>query len=305
MNLRVCALNCNSITNYDRRIALSDLIRASCANVCLLSETKLKDSLNPRFLGFRAFYQSNSTQRGGTAILVDESLDTRNFRSYSGPIEATYIEIRVENSWLGFCSIYFNCRGISLNNFQSFFRGLNTKTIIGGDTNARLTRWGDTTDNANGKLLESVTLELGLSIHNPTHGTYHGPFGSSFIDKFITPANFPITIPAVTVSPSFSDHSIIAISLDLLVPKRSYRLMALYDKTNMTALNKFVERRLETLHLKSNAGHNDNELQEISTSVENIFALFRRFLSNISSSSQEQLWLSEVSSKQLNVAYIE
>lgn len=90
----MCALNCNSISNYDRRIALSELVRASGASICFLSETKLKQEQHPRFLGFKSFYQSNILPRGGTAILVDDTYPTLNFRTLNGPIEATYIEIK-------------------------------------------------------------------------------------------------------------------------------------------------------------------------------------------------------------------
>lgn len=279
MKLRVCALNVNSIINYDRRVALADLIRSNQFNICLLSETKLKNEQSPQFFGFQSFFQSNTSQRGGTAILVDDALATRNFRAITGPIEATYVEIKLNKNWIGFCAFYVNCHGTQLNDFLAFFRGFRSNVLLGGDSNSRLTRWGDSSDNSNGHFLETSSLELNPTIHNPPHGTYLGLAGASHIDKFITGHDFPLLTSATEVIGSFSDHSAIALSLMTPAPHKSYRKILAYDRANMIAYNRFVKTKLEALHIPYEVVLNDANLQALAESIEQILqTATRRFI---------------------------
>lgn len=106
----VIAYNCNSIVNFDRVVALRKFIDCYKPDVLMISETKLKEGLRIPLINsnYNSFFQSNLTQRGGTAMLVHKSHLVRHFTRGNGPIEYTSVQIRVSDCWIKFFSCYLD-----------------------------------------------------------------------------------------------------------------------------------------------------------------------------------------------------
>lgn len=126
--------------------------------------------------------------------------------------------------------------------FTSFYV---TRTLFGGETNARLTQWKDSSNNSNGKLLNDTAICNNITIHHPPCGTFISLAGQTHIDKFLACSEFPFAISNIKVTASFSDHSAITITLNTL--SRSYLKVFTYELTDIADLNEFVEEKLRLI----------------------------------------------------------
>lgn len=122
MPLRVIALNVNSLLNFDRRMLLLNFIENNFADIYAISETKLDPNRNTKFRvnGFNIFHQKNAHNRGGTSIIINNSIRTRYVSTGLPPIEHVSLEFLAGNSWLGLSSVYLNSN-MPINRYD-FFR---------------------------------------------------------------------------------------------------------------------------------------------------------------------------------------
>lgn len=121
-------------------------------------------------------------------------------------------------------------------------------TIFGGDFNAN-TDFGNHSSNIYGIAILNSSIELNFKILNPPSPTCYASHYGSYIGKFIF-TNSDTISSNIKLVHSFSDH--MGISIDL--PGSPEHLPApnfykLFHLTNINRLNKFIESRLDLLHI--------------------------------------------------------
>ena len=125
------------------------------------------------------------------------------------------------------------------NNFDGF--------IFGGDLNAKSLNWGDTSDNANGKVLHEWLQNNCLDVTRVCDISPSFPNGSSFLDHFLLSPNIINSVQPnfkIKSLPTFSDHFPLVLDLEndaasLLL--RSPLVITSYKNTNWNAFSRDLE----------------------------------------------------------------
>lgn len=160
----ICALNVNSITSLHRKQLFYNFIDDNHSDIIFLSETCLKPEISFHVNGYNIFRQDRIGHNGGgTAILLNEKIKFRNLRRYSSQIEATKIEVFLNNIWICLISVYippYNTSTtynlpITTNALETVLNS-NLPIICGGDFNARLIEAGEPSYNFNGRILSNL-----------------------------------------------------------------------------------------------------------------------------------------------------
>lgn len=170
-NLKIFAINVNSLINIQRRLNLMEFINTHKPDIILLSETKLSEKHKINFENYDIVRKDrpNSKRSGGTAIIIDTKIKYQhlntNIENNNSGIEYTTIKIKMLNNHnLIIISIY--CTSCNHTITESFFqteweaifqkfdlKNPNNYYIIAGDFNACHTKWGNRTNNIRGTKL--------------------------------------------------------------------------------------------------------------------------------------------------------
>lgn len=167
-NLKIIALNVNSIVSIHRRLNLLKFLNKHNPDIMLLSETKLKAKHYIEFEQYHVVRQDrqHTKQGGGTAILVHNKFKYQHITIdkllYSAGLETTIIKIKFKNqAQLYIISVYCSSSSntsidaafekewkqlfeiLKLNNNKNYY-------VIAGDLNARHANWGNSINNARG-----------------------------------------------------------------------------------------------------------------------------------------------------------
>lgn len=111
-NLKIIALNVNSLIKHTRRANLKDFIGSTNPDLLLLSETKLNPKLRISFDGFNIARNDRPSNRrgGGTAILIKDGIKYEELlykNTAANPsLEATIIRINCAHKNLHIVSVY-------------------------------------------------------------------------------------------------------------------------------------------------------------------------------------------------------
>lgn len=202
--LKIAAINVNSIITHLRRLELLQFLRDHNHDAVLLSETKLNASYKLTFKGYTLIRRDkpNTIQGDGTAILVKRGLPFEEVflpsASSTEILESTVIKIPTgNNKTLFLASVYVrsDCRVLFTDEFDQLFRGFNLSRdnhyyVIAGDLNARRIALGNRANNQRGSQIPnwetSHGCEYKLNIIPPAFPTYkpaHTFLGICFADQ--------------------------------------------------------------------------------------------------------------------------
>ena len=163
--IRIAAINVNSLIANHRRFELVHFANEYNHDVIFLSETKLNSSHVVSFKDYNIIRRDrpHAVQGGGTAILIERGLpfEIIDYPSSSTNeiLEYAIIKVSISNNVnLFLVSIYArnDNRNLFINEINVLFQSLrlnedNNFYIIAGDLNARRKAWGDRADNQRGK----------------------------------------------------------------------------------------------------------------------------------------------------------
>ena len=160
-----------------------------------MGETKLNNKLKVAFQNYTIIRTDrlNSTQGGGTAILVNKNIPFKQLHFKNVPnentLESTAIQIScLRNKKLIIASLYAaGNNNINITHCNSYF-------ILAGDINARSKDWSDAATNSRGgyltNWLNTNSINLRLSFYPPSEPTF--PRSNSSLDHCIIDARLTI-----------------------------------------------------------------------------------------------------------------
>ena len=162
--IKIAAINVNSIVAHQRRLELSQFIAEHNHDILLLSETKLNGTHKISLQDYDIIRNDRpyAVKGGGTAIVIKRSIPYTvcNFPSSArnAILEYTIIKLPTRgNNNIFVVSVYARSdnRDLFIRELNSLFTSLNLHClnnfyIIAGDFNARRKAWGDRIDNQRG-----------------------------------------------------------------------------------------------------------------------------------------------------------
>lgn len=259
--LKIISLNVNSIVYSGRRALLFDLIKNTNADIYLLQETKLDETIHIKFAGYNIVRNDKVKGEGGVAIVIKNNIPITGPKIYNKDIQAISIQIKTAIGWIGIVSCYFppaiNTLPNQLFNFFNTFKD----SFIGGDLNARHTSFGDANDNQYGISLVDSIVNTDMKIINPPHPTCFRSTQGSFIDKFM--AHNDLITSNVEIIPSFSDHN--GISINLMIPNTNTTAQTMYQfqSADMEKINKMLENHINAINIKTDSNLSINECEQM------------------------------------------
>lgn len=269
----IIALNVNSICAMKRKLLLNNFIQNNPADVFLISETRLANGSNFRHNGYKFVNNKNNKNSGGTAILINNNIKTKNVTTKNlSDIEFTAIDTLINKQWCRIISVYVHCQSLDHNSMLESNFTTNLPTIIGGDFNARNSEWNDCVSNRNGNILQNLFIYSNFDISPTKFPTCFRAEEGSYIDFFIHRNAENFELSKVSNLASFSDHNAIKISINnatsntITIPKRK-----VFNFTRIKPLNRFVENKFNELNLPTNNNISNNEIDQCADSIERIF----------------------------------
>lgn len=133
--LKIFALNVNSIATCNRRLLLTEFIGNTGGDIYLISETKLGNENHFGFLNYNVFRCDRKKGAGGVAILFKNKFKFKNTKKHTGTIECISVDLLIDNVWINFISSYFN-NSIKENDLIKIIKQ-NKPFLMGGDMNSR------------------------------------------------------------------------------------------------------------------------------------------------------------------------
>jgi len=199
---------------YAKRHELESLLINNKVDICLLSETLIKDKQNFNIKNYKTY--KNNTNRG-TAILVKNDLNHYVIPIDLEKLEATAIKIKTRGQEVAIISTY-NSPSVKFNkaDYTKIFK-IAPIVIAAGDFNAKHTIWGSRSINTLGKNINQFCFKNDLSVHAPSEFT-HYPFNTKLkpdIIDFMISKNLNYTTDVNTIHELDSDHYPIEIVINL------------------------------------------------------------------------------------------
>lgn len=274
MDLKLISLNVNSIVEHRRKFLLGDFITENPAHIYLIQETKFGPFHSYSHPSFSSVSSPNRAGCGGSLMLIHCGLKIRNLCRLSGMIDAVFVDVFLGNTWISIGSVYVHPRCADLEPLADLLAARG-HFFFGGDLNARDPVFGDVSANHLGSLLLRVADDCGYNLLSPSLPTcFHSPTGS-FIDKFVTDGAPLFTFSPVDTIPSFSDHS--AISMSLHCPVTDLTIgngftLKQFGLTNVSRLNRFLERELDALHLPTDGNLPIGDLEQLASRVSDVLS---------------------------------
>lgn len=158
-NLKVIALNVNSIIKITRRHNLNNFIKKNHPDFMLISETKLNENHKVSFSNYNVYRNDRLIDSGGgTAIIcknvykVEQMPHDNNIKS----LEYTMVKVFLSNNELFYVISVYRSQTKQLNTCDLevlISKCGHSKFIIGGDFNSKHRAWLNTYSETNGNML--------------------------------------------------------------------------------------------------------------------------------------------------------
>lgn len=291
--LQILALNINSLISLEKKNAIMDVLEEHKPHILLINETHWNN--NHKF--FAPGYNVIRNDKGqGTAILVQGNIKYHELVGLADAYETTGVvstAIKIEgsefltdgeinNREFVIAAIYFpnNLTSNGIEGFLSLVNSLHnerTSVIVGGDFNARHTKWGDSVINSNGRRIgnwfDEEDFEASLSIVAPNIPTF--PRGGSFLDFFlVSSGHFSEEFEGYRCNTfaTRSDHLGIKFMLDLGVFRVNLRRPTEFWSFKYTDWEKFreeLERKIELIPVNVERNLTISQIDDIITEVTN------------------------------------
>lgn len=273
MPLSVISLNVDSIVSTSRKNLFYDFIKQHQADVYLLQETKLDNTIKLFIPDYNILRCDVRRGFAGVAMLIKNGLQYRNVTMGRENINFISLQIKLNGSWHKLTSLYVLHRISNMNEaFGKLFSG-QMPIFFGGDTNARHVDYGDISSNAYGRALHEFSSTNTIQIFHPPSPTCYRTEHGSYIDKFIT-YQFHLPLSNVITLPSFSDHSAISINIECSFDFTPVHLnsVRLFHLTNFDRLNGFIKQKFDEIHLPINESLDFNTIDRIAESIDSTFS---------------------------------
>lgn len=187
--LKIIALNANSLVANHRRAELTNTLRKHKPHIMLISETKLNQRHHMSFEGYRMTRvdRLNANQGGGTAIIIRENIPHNPIAipryKDDNILKCTGIELQMTAPGkLYIISVYatYSNKQEFIDELNHLFNFLklndpNVYYIIAGDLNARHQSWGDRINNKRGRYLvnwKNTVTQFKARFLHPAEPTY-------------------------------------------------------------------------------------------------------------------------------------
>lgn len=269
----VIALNVNSICTTKRKLLLNNFVKNNAADIFLFGETRLTKSSRFRHSGYKFIHNGNNKNSGGTAILINNNIRTKNIATRNdSDIEFTAVDALIGEKWCRIISVYVHCQSLKNDSqFEPNFTS-NLPTIIGGDFNARNADWNDSASNGNGNTLSRLLIQSDFQVSPTPFPTCYRAEEGSYIDFFIHRNVEGLVLTGTTNLPSFSDHNAIRIAINNVASITISRTRKkIFNFTRIGPLNNFVGEQLDELELPLNRNIDNEAIDSYATNIEHIF----------------------------------
>lgn len=270
-NIKIIALNVNSLNRCVRRRMFIDFISENDADIYLLSETKFGHNNNFSLNGYKIFRNDRKIGAGGVAIVFKNQFKFKNILTYNYPMEGISIDFFIDDRWIRIFSIYF----ITIDPFKfqkQYLSNCKCQFVIGGDFNARNVITGDDSNNFNGIALEKIVQANDINWKFPMNFTCFRSITGSKIDHFLFSKNFPFDFNNTTVLNSFSDHMAVENSFKI---SQSYNLqydfIYLFDKINVKKMNEYVDKQIQLFNIPFDKNLSDHEIDKFVNKLDDLF----------------------------------
>lgn len=200
LNLKLIAINVNSIVSNQKRSSLMNIIKEQNPDVVFLSETKLKPK---HIISFKDYNIVRNDRRdkngGGTALVLRKGIKFNriNIQEHQEKpfLEHTIIKVKIKtNTYLYIIAVYAPCGNQKefIKEWTNIFRKLQLEQdsnlyIIAGDLNAKHTCWMNSLNNPRGtqlnKWMEMNEHRFRTRLYCTQFPSY--PLGRSYLDLFI------------------------------------------------------------------------------------------------------------------------
>jgi len=218
--------NANGITH--KFTELKDFIIDNNVDICIITETHTSAGNSLKMANYHTYKCDRLNRRGGgTAILAKRSLHSSLVKSSNDKgFEEITISLSSAHDNTRITAVYNPPTHILTDSDIDYLFPKNSKTILGGDLNAKNTIWGCRGSNNNGKALHKHMGNYGLKIIAPLTPTYvsnsfnHRP---DILDIFLT--NYGIHMSVHVLNELSSDHLPVIATVGIDKPLDSSRTM--------------------------------------------------------------------------------
>ena len=166
--------NANGITKHKNELEL--ILNSKNIDICLVSETHFTKQSHlqiPRYTVYHTIHPMNCA-RGGSAVIVRSNIKHHQGTDISmNEFQVTSIVVEINGSQINIAALYSPPRHvIKSDQYKHLFMQLGDRFILGGDFNAKHTRWGSRLITPKGKELLKASNELNCSFMSTNKPTY-------------------------------------------------------------------------------------------------------------------------------------
>lgn len=206
------AWNANGLSK--QKVELEAVLESEKIDVCLISETHFtKESFIAfkNFLCYHTIHPSNNA-RGGSAVIIRKNIQHNELEHIcTEKFQITNVSIKIQQQYITFAAIYSPPKhSITADEYKTLLERYNTKSIIGGDFNAKHTSWGSRLTTTKGRALYIALNDINwnsISTGKPTYWPTDSAKVPDLIDFFIVHKISPNYISVEEGLELNSDHS--------------------------------------------------------------------------------------------------
>lgn len=292
--LVIVAINVNSIISLQRRMNLKNLVEDHDPDFVLLGETKLNEKYKINIENYHCIRNDrpNSTQGGGTAVLIKKKINYLHIRPAclirAKCLEATVLRLKINHD----DNLYIIAAYAAGNNnkkefipeLSNLFKELNLAHpsnyyILAGDLNAKHTSWCNATNNARGVLLHNWLLESEILLRSRLYCSVlpSYPRGNSFLDVCIADNRLifdKLVDDLKTISLAYdSDHNALKMTVSLpsnlpfILEEKTSNISYNFAKTNWKNFATFLDKSAD-LNIPATRNLTNQEIDEALNRVE-------------------------------------
>jgi hypothetical protein len=261
--LRIGLWNVNGLAQRSQEVEV--LLHFNKLDILLITETHFTNKNYFKIKGYN-FYNTqhpNGTARGGTAILIKQSIKHNEMPGYkTHEIQATSVQIQ---DWLGdfvISAVYCPPRHrITAQLFSDYFTTLGNRFLSGGDWNAKHVHWGSRLITPRGRELKrcvDIFRYDTLSAGQPTYWPTDRNKIPDLLDFFVSNGIGRFYIDMENCLDSMVDHSPIIATVSTEVIKRNVSFKLYNKQTDWHAFSSWID---DSINLNRRF-QNENDIDE-------------------------------------------
>lgn len=247
--LRIVAHNVNGLLTNKNDV--ENFLNVEKIDILLLSETHLLPEQYFSVLNYD-FYRSDHPSEnswGGAGLLIRSHLKHYlGLQRVSPSIQAVGVVVDTKNGPVHIASIYSPPRhNIKKDEYESFFSELGPRFILGGDFNAKNTRWGSRLNTTKGRQLLLAGFERGCDFHSDGKPTFwpSDPAKKPDVIDFWVTKNFSRDVLEVGSIDDYVDHSPIILVLHDAALKKTVNQSLTNDKTDWEKFRDMLKSKIK------------------------------------------------------------